>query len=446
MIDLPDAMADALCLLATPKQQFKRASHTEPTGAALLGSYGLAMVGAAALTQQGVALVQQLSRHLPCVVVAEYAQLPLAIEAIKAGAQDYLLSPLQSRAVQDLIQRLYRNASPTDGPVCRAAATRSVYDFARRVATSAASVLISGESGTGKEVLARFIHQQSPRSDQPFVAINCAAIPESMLESILFGYEKGAFTGATAARAGKFEQANGGTLLLDELSEMDFGLQAKLLRVLQERETERLGGSRSIALDVRVIATTNRDLKAEVQAGRFREDLYYRLNVFPLTLPPLRERREDVVPLAELFLQKYSEGSRRQFAQSALAMLEAHHWPGNVRELENTVQRALIMADGPVIAAKHILLEYSAAVARQPVAGVSRESVPTEAWSGGTAATAIATAGLQGNLKQQEKELILGAISNHQTRKEAAENLGISPRTLRYKLAQFKKLGELQSS
>ncbi len=446
LLGLPEPVGSALGLLATADQCFEQRADATGLGAAALGGYGLALIGAHALRQRSDnQLVRQLSQQLPCIAVVDYSQLPLAIEAIKAGAQDYLLCPVDGHDLQDAIQRLYHSGSVEAGPVFRADSTRAVFEFARKVATSAASVLVSGESGTGKEVLARYIHEQSPRHDKPFVAINCAAIPETMLESILFGYEKGAFTGAATARAGKFEQANGGTLLLDELSEMDISLQAKLLRVLQERETERLGGSRSIPLDVRVIATTNRDLKREVQCGRFREDLYYRLNVFPLTLPPLRDRREDVAPLAEMFLQKYSEGSRRQFSHAALARLEAHYWPGNVRELENTVQRALIMADGPVITPEQLLFEYSDSAAR-PSSGPALPSGAVSA-SAATAPPAAADErpGLEGNLKQREKDMILGAISNHQTRKEAAENLGISPRTLRYKLAKFKKQGAEQS-
>src|SRR5581483_5149416 len=239
--------------------------------------------------------------------------------------------------------------------------SRRLAELARRVATSNCTVLIVGESGTGKEVLARYIHRNSTRSSKPFVAVNCAAIPETMLEAMLFGYERGAFTGAQATHPGKFEQAQGGTLLLDEVTEMPLGLQAKLLRVLQEREVERLGGRTPIPLDVRVLATTNRRLREEVAAGRFREDLYYRLNVFPLALSPLRMRRDDVLPLAmQLLSGRCPPGSRvPALSADAAHLLLTYPWPGNVRELDNLLQRALILLNGPVIRPEHIQFELA---------------------------------------------------------------------------------------
>ncbi|MEY3182662.1 MAG: hypothetical protein RLZ35_647 [Pseudomonadota bacterium] len=229
---------------------------------------------------------------------------------------------------------------------------RCVFSVAKKIATSVATVLIYGESGTGKEVVARYIHDNSNRSDQPFVAINCAAIPENMLEATLFGYEKGSFTGAYQASAGKFEQAQKGTILLDEISEMSVALQAKLLRVLQEKEVERIGGKKTIPLDVRVLATTNRDLSLEIKAGRFREDLYYRLSVLPLYLPPLRERKEDILPLAEQFLSIYAvnkQGVLPVLSDAAKEYLLSHPWQGNVRELENSLQRAVILQNGEML-------------------------------------------------------------------------------------------------
>jgi two-component system response regulator FlrC len=297
-------------------------------------------------------------------------------------------------------------------------------DLARRVAASTATVMISGESGTGKEVIAQFIHKCSARAGHPFVAINCAAIPETMLESILFGYEKGAFTGAAAARPGKFELANGGTLLLDEISEMDLGLQAKLLRVIQEKEVERLGSNRSIALDVRLLATTNRNLKAEVQAGRFREDLFYRLNVFPLQILPLRERPGDIVPLAMKFLDGMKPDRSIRLSREACAKLRGHHWQGNVRELENALQRAIILCRGTLIDAADLEFEEAPlAPAPEPVAAVEGASF------------------LERDLRTREKDIIIDAVVSNHSRKLAAEKLGISPRTLRYKLAQFRKAG-----
>ncbi|HKR34256.1 MAG TPA: sigma-54 dependent transcriptional regulator [Steroidobacteraceae bacterium] len=307
--------------------------------------------------------------------------------------------------------------------IATAEASRRLAELARRVAASDCTVLIAGESGTGKEVLARFIHRNSPRADRPFVAVNCAAIPENMLEAILFGYERGAFTGAHAAHPGKFEQAQTGTLLLDEVTEMPLGLQAKLLRVLQEREVERLGARVPVSLDVRVLATTNRNLRGEVAAGRFREDLYYRLNVFPLTTAPLRERRDDVLPLAMHVLNARCRPGERIPALSAEAahVLLTHAWPGNVRELDNVMQRALILASGPVINAEHIHIEESNAQA--------------------TSDPSLATA-LSDSVSATERDLILQALrTDNGNRQAMAKRLGISPRTLRYKLAKLREAG-----
>src|SRR5579863_7875770 len=250
---------------------------------------------------------------------------------------------------------------PEAEPVAFAATSMRHMELARRVAASDCTVLIVGESGTGKEVLARYIHRCSPRHGHPFIAVNCAAIPENMLEAMLFGYERGAFTGAHASHAGKFEQAQGGTVLLDEVTEMSLGLQAKLLRILQEREVERLGGRTSIALDVRVLATTNRRLREDVAAGRFREDLFYRLNVFPLALAPLRLRRDDVLPLAMQLLSNRCRPGEKIPALSAEAahLLLTYAWPGNVRELDNLLQRALILLNGPVIRPEHVQFELA---------------------------------------------------------------------------------------
>jgi two-component system response regulator FlrC len=347
-------------------------------------------------------------------------------------------------------------------PVACAAASMRLIDLARRVAASDCTVLIVGESGTGKEVLARFIHRCSPRARQPFIAVNCAAIPENMLEAMLFGYERGAFTGAHAAHAGKFEQAQGGTLLLDEITEMPLGLQAKLLRVLQEREVERLGGRTPIPLDVRVLATTNRRLREEVAAGRFREDLYYRLNVFPLAITPLRVRRDDVLPLAMQLLSARCRPGEQIPALSADAahLLLTYSWPGNVRELDNLLQRALILVNGPVIRQEHIQFELANdGGAAEPAAkaalatGSVLERAPAAAFAAGGAAPdgpmtiAIASSralpnSLANSLDQAERDLILDALRSGQgNRREAAERLGISQRTLRYKLARLREAG-----
>ncbi len=309
-------------------------------------------------------------------------------------------------------------------PVAIAEVSRRMLELAQRVARSDCTVLIVGASGTGKEVLARYIHRQSARAAQPFIAVNCAALPESMLEAILFGYERGAFTGAHAGHAGKFEQAQGGTLLLDEVTEMPLALQAKLLRVLQEREVERLGGRGTLALDVRVVATTNRRLREEVAAGRFREDLYYRLNVFPLPLPPLRARREDVLPLAMQLLSARCRAGTLIPALSAEAahLLLTYSWPGNVRELDNLLQRALILRSGPVIRPEHIQFE--------PLA----DEAPA-------AHAAHAGGSLAGSLDEHERQMILAALRSGKNRSAAAQTLGISARTLRYKLARLREAG-----
>ena len=309
-------------------------------------------------------------------------------------------------------------------PVAVDASSRLIVDLAHRVASTDCTVLIVGESGTGKEVLARLIHRASPRANKPFIAVNCAAIPENMLEAMLFGYERGSFTGATNSHAGKFEQAQGGTLLLDEITEMPLQLQAKLLRVLQEREVERIGGSEPMALDVRVIATTNRLLRAEVAGGRFREDLYYRLNVFPLAVNPLRERRDDILPLAAHLLQVRAHAGKRIPALSADAahLLLTYTWPGNVRELDNLLQRALVLVEGSVIEAEHILFEKQ----------------PTRL----DATTTNGAPALHQTMERAERDVILEALrAANGSRREVAEKLGISPRTLRYKLARIRSAG-----
>ena len=365
--------------------------------------------------------------------------------------QGYRLQATGDSQSSDVPERSGVPASARDSAdaemIAIADASRQLAELARRVAASDCTVLIAGESGTGKEVLARFIHRNSPRASKPFVAVNCAAIPENMLEAILFGHERGAFTGAHAAHAGKFEQAQGGTLLLDEVTEMPLGLQAKLLRVLQEREVERLGGRVPISLDVRVLATTNRDLRAEVNAGRFREDLYYRLNVFPLPTLPLRARRDDVLPLAMKLLTARCRAGERipALAAGAAHVLLTYSWPGNVRELDNVMQRALILANGPVIEREHIHLEPVNAA--QPIAGgesisvrpprspvLSKETAPTEK---GDAAGVLAS-----SLSAAEHELILQALrADNGNRQAVAKRLGISPRTLRYKLARMREAG-----
>jgi two-component system response regulator FlrC len=366
---------------------------------------------------------------LPVLLMTAFGTVQGAVEAMHQGASDYLIKPFEADDLLSRVQRYVRTAPVAGDVIAVDKNSRDLLSLSRRVADTDATVLISGESGTGKEVLARFLHDNSSRSDAPFVAINCAAIPENMLEATLFGYEKGAFTGASQAYAGKFEQAQTGSILLDEISEMDLALQAKLLRVLQEREVERIGGRRTLDLNVRVIATTNRLLRDEVKAGRFREDLFYRLNVFPLQLMPLRERKDDIIPLAQYILAKYSRQGQRNvptLSDSAKQSLLQHDWQGNVRELDNVLQRALILQPGNTISSKDLAFEMLAM---------------NESASQNTDISA-ADESLGADLRSHEQRHILDALEkNNCSRRVTAKELGISERTLRYKLSRFREQG-----
>ncbi|MGE4260472.1 sigma-54-dependent transcriptional regulator [Shewanella sp.] len=378
----------------------------------------------------GMGLLDYLKQYhssVPVLLMTAYATIDSAVSAIKLGAVDYLAKPFAPEVLLNQVSRYLRPKASAGAPVVADEKSVALLELASRVAASDASVMILGPSGSGKEVLARYIHQKSPRVDAPFVAINCAAIPENMLEATLFGYEKGAFTGAYQACPGKFEQAQSGTLLLDEISEMDLGLQAKLLRVLQEREVERLGGRKTIKLDVRVLATSNRDLKEMVAKGDFREDLYYRINVFPLSWPALCQRPGDIVPLAKHLLQRHASISGIQpmpeFSDSAIRRLLSHRWPGNVRELDNVIQRALILHRNQLIDATDIVIDL------QDVALANEVSADTPD-------------GLGDELKAQEHMIILETLNQcHGSRKLVAEKLGISARTLRYKMARMREMG-----
>ncbi len=380
---------------------------------------------------------------LPVVLMTAYGTIEKAVTAMREGASDYLVKPFDAQALIATVRRFFAPAgiATRSDLVAEDPRTRELIALAERVARADITVILSGESGTGKEVFARHIHGCSNRGERPFVAINCAAIPENMLEAVLFGYEKGAFTGALQACPGKFEQANGGTLLLDEISEMDLALQAKLLRVLQEREVERLGGRKLITLDVRVLATTNRNLGEEVAAGRFREDLFYRLSVFPLHLPALRERRMDILPLARQLVQRHwrGVGPVPAFTTAAAEHLLSHPWPGNVRELDNVLQRALILYNGTEIDVADLALGAgpAARLAQVPVQ-------PDAARDAAISAASLASVSneLGDGLKNREHVLILDALRAVDGRRnEAAERLGISPRTLRYKLARMRAGG-----
>ena len=397
------------------------------------------------------------ARHpgLPVLLMTAFGDVDKAVAAMRGGACDFMLKPFEPKALIAQIARYATPPAPADDVVAVDTKTRETLLLAARVAKSDATVLLSGESGVGKEVFARYIHDQSPRSRGPFIAINCAAIPDNLLEATLFGYDKGAFTGAQTAQAGKFEQADGGTLLLDEISEMPLGLQAKLLRVLQEREVERVGGKKPVAIDIRVLATSNRDMASEVHAGRFREDLFYRLNVFPLDIPPLRERPADIAPLARKILARLAASGRRpaRFAAEAEQRLLAWHWPGNVRELENVVQRALILATGEVIEADGLPLSGSPAVplaaahASAMVAEVTPAAVPPApalCVPPGTFPATPVAAGTSANMKDLERQHILDTLERvGGSRKKAVVILGISERTLRYKLNQYRSEGFL---
>jgi two-component system, NtrC family, response regulator AtoC len=378
----------------------------------------------------GLSLLRKLRAETPeteVIVLTAHGTVGTAVEAMKLGAFDYLSKPLSG---PDELRLLVRRAlerselrvesdrhkrSERKTPLVAADPLMlAVAEQIRKVAATNATVLLLGESGTGKEVAARAVHAESPRGKGPFVAVNCAAITETLLESEIFGHEKGAFTGATEARRGRFELADGGTLFLDEIGELAPGLQSKLLRVLEERKFERVGGSRTVSVDVRVVAATNRDLAAEMQAGRFRADLYHRLAVFPIRLPPLRERKKDIVPLAEHLLLRIGEDLGRRglsLSKSAQAALLARDWPGNVRELRNVLERAAILTEGKQLEAEHL---------------------------GASAPPALAAAGPAGTLRDAERATIaaaLAATGGH--RKQAAERLGIGERTLYDKIKDY---------
>jgi len=384
-------------------------------------------------------------QSVPFIMISGFATVPEAVEAMKIGAYDFLVKPFSYRELIPLVEHALAggaderaNEPETGDIVTTHPQMLALLKFASQVAKSHASVLITGESGTGKELLARYLHTRSRRESGPFVAINCAALPEGLLESELFGHEKGAFTGAIAAKPGKFELAHKGTLLLDEVSEMPLPLQAKLLRVLQEREVDRLGGKRPLAIDARVIGTTNRDLREMVRAGTFREDLYYRLNVIPLRLPSLRERMQDIEPLARTFFAK-RDYARTSLSPQALAELTARSWPGNVRELFNVLERAAILAAGDTIEPAHLLLDDDALANALDDFRVAPPAPYAAAAPAPMARGAAGEIPSRMSVRQMEEKLIfktLAEVRNNRT--EAAKLLGISVRTLRNKLKQYR--------
>lgn len=427
--DLREALCDTLGLAG-----YETLDASDGLAAlAVLGKrkVGLVVTDVQMHPMDGHALLREIKSaypYVPVLLMTAYGMIDKAVEAMRAGACTYLTKPFEPDSLLAEVARYMLSAQPANGSEMVAEDPRMVelLGLARKVAATSATILITGESGCGKEVMARFIHRHSPRADKPFVAINCAAIPENLLESTLFGYEKGAFTGAAQSHAGKFEQAQGGTLLLDEVSEMPMPLQAKLLRVLQEREVERVGGQKAIPLDIRIIATSNRDMGEVVARGNFREDLYYRLNVFPLELPPLRERPLDIVPLARHLIGRLGGALGRPgigLSSAAAEQLTRYAWPGNIRELENVIQRAMILSPGDMLETEYLLLPKFELAVPQP-------------------AKAVTTGGAV-DMKTLERTHILETLASVSgSRKRAAEKLGMSERTLRYKLQQYREESE----
>ena len=369
----------------------------------------------------GIDLLGRLKKErcsLPVIVITAYGTVEHAVNAIKEGAFDYIQKPFDTETLYGIVQRAL--GLDSGKIVCSSRAMKEVLMKAKAVAKTDATVMVMGESGVGKELISRYVHESGQRREMAFVAVNCAALPENLLESELFGYEKGAFTGAGARKPGKFELADKGTILLDEVTEVDLRLQAKLLRVLQEREVEVIGSKYPKKVDVKVIATTNRNLAKLVQEGKFREDLYYRLNVFPIVVPPLRERREDIPELTAHLLKKYARGTDTRISAEAMDYLMQKGWKGNVRELENAVARACILSDYTVIKPAHLqdpCDENEQVAPRTPVDGV-------------------------GSVREMEMKLILDALKSMDgNRTKAASVLGITSRTLRNKIKEYRDLG-----
>lgn len=393
--------------------------------------------------------------NTPVCFITAFGTVENAVRALKDGAFDFIIKPFPLEAIEEMIRRVFEISKNIVKPdinkpkfIFKNKYMEELFNIAKEIAPTEATVLITGESGTGKEVIARFIHENSNRKGE-YVAINCAAIPESLIESELFGYEKGAFTGAVNRKPGKFELADGGTLLLDEIGEVPLNLQAKLLRVLQEKEIERLGGTVKQKVNVRIIATTNRDLKDEVKKGTFREDLFYRLNVINIELPPLRKRKEDILSIANFFVRKYAEINHKpvkEFSKETESALLSYSWPGNVRELEHTIERAVILSKDKVITPKDLFLHgitydnrYLEAE-KEDFSFDEDENINSKEENGEESSPLNITTGM--TISKMEQELILKTLKEvNGNRTKAAEMLGITVRTLRNKLQEYKSKG-----
>jgi len=451
VVDDDAALRDAISMILESAGHHVKLAASGPEALNVLEStnFNLVISDLRMDPMDGLALLSNIrAKHaqLPVLLMTAFGDVDKAVAAMRGGACDFLMKPFESSVLLENVRRHATVAPSQDDMIAADPRTRNVLALAAKVAETDASIMLTGESGTGKEVFARYIHQHSRRRTGPFVAINCAAIPENLLEATLFGYEKGSFTGAQTSQAGKFEQAQGGTILLDEISEMPMGLQAKMLRVLQEREVERVGGKKPIALDIRILSTSNRDMMREVQAGRFREDLYYRLNVFPLAIPSLRERPADVLPLARHFIERHGEriGKTAKIADEAAAILAAWRWPGNVRELENTVQRAVIVASGDTISADDVrlCLPDPAGQSQMTPAVDSLAFEGASAGHGALERQSNQQDGKPASMRDLERQHILDTLKAvGGSRKKAVEKLGISERTLRYKLQQYREEG-----